>query len=323
MKSTFCPHLWDGFTIIRTGDVFSCCKIKPVRLGNIYRTRLIDLVNVPEAVEHRRKSLEGELWCYEECNFIRKNNGLGTIPDNVEIDYLELKRLDILFGEQCNISCIMCKQAARRPRRPEVLNPDVLVEKVDISPFEDIILQGGEPLFIPECLAYMGYLESAGKRYTLLTNGLLIDDAMADRLSRHANRVIISLNAATREVHEKVNRGSRFDRVIDNIERLRSSRRRNGGVMRIIGRMTLTVPSLHEIPLFIQKYKELGFDGINFGYDKETVPGYLASNTDLTDQIRSEVVRAMKGANRGTIDSLRLEQLGLYPTQADGVRYQY
>lgn len=323
MKSTFCPHLWDGFTIIRTGDVFSCCHIKPARSGNINRTRLVDLVNVPEIIEHRTKSLKGELWCYGECNFIRKSMDAATIPACVEVDYLKLKRLDLVFGDKCNISCIMCKQAARRPRRPEVLDPRILIKMIDITPFEGVILQGGEPSFISECLAYMDHLENAGKGYTILTNGLLIDDSMAERLSRHANRVIVSVNAATRGTHEKVNRGSKFDRVIENIQRLRTARQRNRGNVAIIGRMTLTVLALHEIPLFIRKYREFGFDSINFGYDKATVPGYLASNKDFKNRLRSEIVAALEVADTSTIDTLRLEQLDLCPAQAESVPYRH
>jgi hypothetical protein len=34
---------------------------------------------------------------------------------------------------------------------------EFLLKNVNISPFKEIILQGGEPLFIEECLNYMSY----------------------------------------------------------------------------------------------------------------------------------------------------------------------
>ncbi|MDI3484795.1 MAG: hypothetical protein PWQ50_15 [Methanolobus sp.] len=309
--STYCPQLWDGVTIDNKGNVFSCCHIQPGSFGNIYSSKLIDLVNNEKAVQYRIASIKGCLDCYSNCNLLNTDRihlPSSTLP---YCKYDEMSRLHLNFGEKCNIACIMCKQPERYKKNKEMLDPDVLIRNIDITPFQEIVIQGGETLFIPQCIQYMDYLASHEKKYTILTNGTLIDDAMADKLSREANVVSISINAATKETHEKVNRGSKWENVISGIEKLVEFRSQNKSSLTIYGRMTLTIHSLHEIPLFLETYKDIGFDRINFGFDKSTVPGYLRNNPEFKKMLSESVREKLKFADCSKIDYLRLEQLGL------------
>ncbi|MHA1149574.1 MAG: radical SAM protein [Promethearchaeota archaeon] len=193
--SNFCPHLWNGFTIRNNGDIYSCCLSQAFKLGNIYEVELKQLINIPTLLKYRKKSLEGDLKCYNSCTFVKKDILIEKIPNYTKIKYSQLKKIDLIFGRACNISCIMCIRSRRITTNDPILNPKILQNNIDITPFKEIIIQGGEPLFIPECLEYMKYLEEKGKKYTILTNGVLINDEMAQRLSLHAKRVIISINA--------------------------------------------------------------------------------------------------------------------------------
>ena len=75
--------------------------------------------------------------------------------------------------------------------------------------------------------------------------------------------------------------------------------------------MTIVVENVHEIPDFIQKRDEFGFEHINFGYDKK-VPPYLADNPDLKDElIRAIAVEVAREHNPRRIDLHRLRLLGL------------
>ena len=272
---------------------------------------LHDVNDSPEVQSYRQDSLTGNLPCFQGCNFIRKSLLPPRSLTSPNIDYSELSRLDILFGDACNISCIMCHQAAKTPRNPEILDPAILMDHVDVTPFDDIILQGGEPLFIPECIEYMGSLERMNKKYSILSNGLLILDDMVDRLADHAQRVIISLNAATTETHARINAGSSFETVLQNIRNLKLARDRAHTTLTIIGRMTLVPQNLHEIPDYILRYQEFGCDSINFGYDKATVPTYIERNPAFKEQLINGISKSLRNADGSTIDLLRLEQLGL------------
>ena len=208
--NTYCPELWRSFTIDNKGNVYSCCLIKPIQIGNIYDSELKKLTNSPAIVRERNNSLKGKLNCYLNCNWIDKSNSKPSGEINNHVNYLDMSYLHLNFGERCNIACVMCKQRARYAQNPWILSPVALKRNVDLSPFKDVVIQGGEPLFIPECREYMKYLGDIGKKYTLLTNGLLINDGIAEELSRNAKIVCISLNAASKEIHEQVNHGSRW-----------------------------------------------------------------------------------------------------------------
>lgn len=309
----FCPHLWDTITIDHRGDVFSCCLIQPVRMGSIYSDYLADLINSPEITRLRQESLAGTLPCYAGCNLIDKTKTNLMRHDDLQsiANYQKLHTLYVDFGMKCNISCIMCKQKDRYKTDQTLLNAEMLIRHIDIQPFVNIFLQGGEPLFIHECRKFMDHLAEKKKKYSLLTNGLLIDKEMAARLAQEANIISISLNAATRKTHEMVNRGSSWERVLGNIQYLREYREKYNTNLSINGRMTITVPALPEIPQFLKRYEDFGFDTINFGYDRDTVPEYLHQNPEPAANLSEEIASVMSSVDRSRIDSLRLTQLGL------------
>jgi len=307
----FCPQLWDGVYINRAGNVYPCCHQNPVCLGNIRESRLADLVNGGFALEARRRSLNGTLDCYPSCTLLDKASIRRSGDETPSVAYGRMRRLHVSFGEACNIRCAMCSHPLRHARNPIVLDASIVIRNVEITPFEEIVLQGGEPLYVPACSEYMSYLESVGKRYTLLTNGLLIDDATAERLARHAKIVSISINGATKVTHERVNRGSDFERVLSSIETLRKARSRLGTDMMISGRMTLTPQNVHEIPQFLRTFRDLGIDRVNFGFVRETVPPFLAVKRELAAQLRREVSATLIESGGEDVDVLRLHQLGL------------
>jgi radical SAM protein with 4Fe4S-binding SPASM domain len=312
-----CPILWNGFAIDSRGNVFSCCHMNPPALGNIYDTPLHDMTNSPNVLERRQESLSGQLKCFSDCNLITFEKQ-PIKPTNEYADYSKMTYLHLNFGHFCNIHCTMCKIHLHRRNNKSILDPETLIKNIDIAPFKEIVIQGGEPLFIPECREYLKYLGQIRKKYVLLTNGILIDDETAQQLARDAARVVISLNAASKDIHEYVTRGPDFERVKDNIQRMRMARDEEHTELVLHGRMTLTTHALHEIPLFIQSYKKIGFDKINFGYDRATVPTYLEQNPVFKKKLAQETQDTLKHAELSDINPLRLEQLGLIPEGFSG-----
>jgi len=282
-------------------------------MGSIYSEKLSDLINTPEIIRIRQKSLSGSLPCYSGCNLIDKTKNTSREYEKLPslCTYTGFRTLYLDFGMKCNISCIMCRQRNRYKTDQTLLDADLLIRHIDFTPFENIFLQGGEPLFIDECLKLMTYLAKTRKKYSLLTNGLLINEKMAARLAKEASLVSISLNAATKTTHEKINRGSTWEQVLANIRRMRKYREKYHSNLSINGRMTITVPSLTEIPLFLQTYQELGFDTINFGYDRDSVPPFLENHPEFTAALSKEIAKVIPETDNSKIDLLRLAQLGI------------
>ena len=306
-SSTFCPRLWKDVFIDPKGDVYGCCHRKPAPLGNIHREKLEDIYNGPVISELRGKSLRGELECYEHCTLIDKTREVApkVLP---KATFDGLKKLKIEFGELCNISCVMCPQDHKSRT---VLSFEKLVENVDLGPFESINIQGGEPMAIAAAKKFYEYVVSKNKQPLFMTNGLLINDEWAEKIAMGSAFIYISLNAATAETHEMVNRGSKWDVVLKNIRKLRDARERNGTDLKILGHMTIIVENIHEIPLFIRDFEQFGVDQIDFGYDSK-VPGYLSGNPFLRIALKRDIYKALRAVkDLSLVDLKRIRMLGL------------
>lgn len=307
-KGTYCYRLWNEAFIDKDGGVYSCCRYKPAVLGNIYKDKLEDIYNNEAIQQLRQKSLDGKLECFENCILLDKAR-LGQPKKTVTIDYaVDLKRLKILFGEACNISCIMCWQDHKDKSS---LNVAKLIENTDISHFQDIELQGGETLLIPSAKEFFDHAASKGKKVSFLTNGLPINDEWAQKIACHSSFLYISINAATKETHELVNKGSRWELVLKSIQKLREAREKYRTDLKIKGHMTIVVENLKEIALFIKTFKELGFDEIDFGFDKK-VPDHLRLYPFKKIKLRLEIRKAIRTSGHyRSMDLLALKNLSL------------
>jgi MoaA/NifB/PqqE/SkfB family radical SAM enzyme len=301
--------LWDEAYINEKGDVYSCCHARPGVIGNIHHSSLREIHNSEQVQRFREESLAGRLGCFARCTLLKKDE-IEPVAKPLNADFSELRRVKIMFGEGCNINCVMCPQNSRSR---DYLDFDVLVRNVDLTHFELIELQGGEPLFIEPAKRYFDYAAAHGKKISFLTNGILVNDEWAEKISLHSTFVYFSLNAATRETHEAINRGSHWERVIANIQRVRAARERTGSGVRILGHMTIIPENLGEIPHFIQRHAELGFDAVDFGYDLG-VPAHLRSirNLLLKRKLRREIRETIdRLPDPASVETHRLELLGL------------
>ncbi len=306
-NGTYCPRLWDEAFIDEQGRVYTCCHCQPEVLGSIHHQTLRDISNNDTIQRLRRDSLEGRLACYGNCTLLDKSADVER-KEHLDIDYGELKRLKLMFGEACNIECIMCWQDSRNTL---ALDFERMKENLDLEPFSSIEIQGGEPLFIPSAKTFFDYAAARGKKISFLTNGMMVSEEWAEKIARHSDFVYFSLNAATRETHELVNAGSRWERVLECIRRVREARERLGTELKIWGHMTIVRQNLEEVDLFIQRFPELGFDSIDFGIDAP-VTRYLKIHFLRKRALRRRVRAALhNSAQRYSINDLRLRILGL------------
>lgn len=76
--------------------------------------------------------------------------------------------------------------------------------------------------------------------------------------------------------------------------------------------MTITTSNLTEVPLFLRRFRELGFDRVNFGFVKETVPLFLESHPDFAARLIADTSLAMEEVGGPDVDAFRLAFLGLW-----------
>lgn len=86
----------------------------------------------------------------------------------------------------CNLRCVHCYASATPGPAPNELTRSegfALLEDLKQFDVPAVLFSGGEPLVRPETLEFLSFARSVGLSCTLSTNGMLIDDAMADRLA--------------------------------------------------------------------------------------------------------------------------------------------
>jgi molybdenum cofactor biosynthesis enzyme MoaA len=132
-------------------------------------------------------------------------------------------------GTWCNLQCTHCINASG-PRDPWLPSMDAAevrrhLREAAALGVQEVYFTGGEPFLHPEIVPLLAFaLEHAPT--TVLTNGTLIDEAMADALaalaagSRYAFEIRVSLDDADRGRNDAVRGRGAFDRALRAIRRL-------------------------------------------------------------------------------------------------------
>jgi sulfatase maturation enzyme AslB (radical SAM superfamily) len=310
-----CSWIHEGLTILPTGDVCACCHKKPDMVGNIYENTLEEIFNGDRIQEFRQQEIDGTLPCLNGCTIPQ-----GEVSeDTVYHDYQTgLRRLQVEFGERCNIRCIMCPQDHKSTLE---LDPEILVRNIDIpSACTNIHFFGGEPTILKSAKRLFDHCIEQGAKVTFITNGLAISEDMAAKIALHAKFISFSLNAASKEIHEIVNAGSKYEKVLKNIRRVIDAKARLKGSVIVYGHMTIVRQNIHEIPEFIRKRKEFGFEYAHFGYESP-IPRFLAKDPALKARLAAEIEAAIDEApkERFRLQLERLVMLGLVAPRARNV----
>ena len=88
--------------------------------------------------------------------------------------------------QACNLTCAHCYASAKsRPARDELDTSEAMAFLDDLANFgvPAVLLSGGEPLTRPDLLVLLEHGISRGLRFTLSTNGTLLDDHMASAIA--------------------------------------------------------------------------------------------------------------------------------------------
>lgn len=307
--NTFCSRLWTDIFIDEAGDVFFCCHPKTRPIGNVYNEPFNDIYNNHLAQEIRFTSLSGQLRCQKNCNLLTEkhiHNNNHTLVSN----FNNLRKLQIQFSTICNVACIMCRQNHRYSKSLDI---EAVIKNVDVKLFQRIEVQGGEPLLIKGMEIFFDHVISCGKEMSFLTNGTSLEQNMAEKIALHSAFIKFSINAATPETHELINRGSSWKRVIKNIKKLRQLKDHFQSSVSVEGHMTIIPQNIHEVSLFIDNYSDIGFEKIDFGYDWKTVPNLLSTNDSLRYQLETEIAQALSRTDqaKNNINISRLQHLHL------------
>jgi len=128
---------------------------------------------------------------------------------------------DITYA--CPLRCTHCySESGRRPSRQ--LDADGLNRVADaliVTRPTAIVISGGEPLVVRELFTVAERMISAGVEVILYTSGWSFVPAMVPSITRLFSRVIVSVDGATAEVHDRIRgRAGSFERAMRTLTHL-------------------------------------------------------------------------------------------------------
>ena len=238
--------------------------------------------------------------CYEQVSALAKVGKLFT-PDNFEGMAGMLKKktsgvvkaLCLHIAHTCNLNCSYCFASQGKYHGDRAVMSfevgkaalDFLVANSGSRRNLEVDFFGGEPLMnfdvVKQLVAYARSIEKqAGKnfRFTLTTNGLLIDDDVIEFANRECSNVVLSLDGR-KEIHDRfrvdyAGNGS-FDRIVPKFQKLVEAREGKNYYMR--GTFT------HANPDFLTDIKQmldLGFTELSM----EPVVCAAGDPSELTEE---------------------------------------
>ena len=200
------------------------------------------------------EELEG---CFEDIENLKAEGKLFS-PDNFESMAGKLKEksagvvkaLCLHIAHSCNLNCSYCFASQGKYHGDRALMSfevgkralDFLVENSKGRHNLEVDFFGGEPLMnfdvVKQLVAYARSIEKeAGKnfRFTLTTNGMLIDDEVIDFANRECSNVVLSLDGR-KEVHDRyrvdyAGRGS-WETIVPKFQKLVEAREGKNYYMR-------------------------------------------------------------------------------------------
>ncbi|MBQ9781320.1 MAG: thioether cross-link-forming SCIFF peptide maturase [Clostridia bacterium] len=210
-----------------------------------------------------------------------------------------IKALCLHIAHTCNLNCSYCFASQGKYHGDRAVMSfevgkralDFLIENSGSRHNLEVDFFGGEPLMnfqvVKDLVAYARSIEKEkGKnfRFTLTTNGMLIDDDVIEFANRECHNVVLSLDGR-KEIHDRfrvdyAGHGS-FDRIVPKFQKLVESRGGKGYYMR--GTFTHANPDFLKD---IQVMLDLGFNELSM----EPVVCAPGDPAELTDEDRAIVM---------------------------------
>lgn len=216
--------------------IIAAMKEKYADRSDVTDSDLKDCLSDIEALVNAGKLFSED--AYEQLAYDYKNNS------NV------IKALCLHIAHTCNLNCSYCFASQGKYHGDRALMTfevgkqafDFLIANSGTRKNLEIDFFGGEPLMnfevVKQLVAYARSIEKEkGKnfRFTLTTNGVLLDDDVTDFLNREMNNVVLSLDGR-KEVHDRFRKdyagNGSYDRIVPNFQRFVEKRGGKGYYVR-------------------------------------------------------------------------------------------
>lgn len=127
----------------------------------------------------------------------------------------------------CNIKCVACPWHTTMKREKKSMTFEeflVIFDKIKKHATHITFYQMGEPLLNKDLFKMIKKCVEYKIKTNISTNGMLINEYLDEILNSGLSDIKIALDGIDKETHERYRAGSNFDKIINNIKLLKSSR---------------------------------------------------------------------------------------------------
>ncbi|MEE1026988.1 MAG: thioether cross-link-forming SCIFF peptide maturase [Acutalibacteraceae bacterium] len=261
--------------------------------------------------------------CYEQIVSL-KNEGKLFAPDTFEPMAGKLKEktsgvvkaLCLHIAHTCNLNCEYCFASQGKYKGERAVMSfevgkralDWLIENSGSRKNLEVDFFGGEPLMnfevVKRLVAYARSIEKEkGKnfRFTLTTNGLLIDDDVIDFANKEMSNVVLSLDGR-KEIHDRFrvdyNGNGSFDKIVPKFQKLVKARGNKNYYMR--GTFT------HANPDFLEDIKVM----LNLGFKELSMEPVVCAAGDPSELTPEDITVVMEQYEKLAFLMLQKEKEG-------------
>lgn len=202
---------------------------------------------------------------------------LRTFPNFAGIITPPLKIVVIEPTNACNLHCRMC---VSKGRATGYMDMELFrrIIRHDLEEFPDTAVHlnfGGESFLHPQFGAMMQECISTKRRVSgLITNGMLIEPHV-ETIAKALSTITISLDGVGK-VNDEIRLGCNYEKVIQNIRKLKAARERLRTGIRIEVQCTKTTQTDAELEEFLSEMKDLA-DTVKIGIAKDANNRFVKS----------------------------------------------
>ena len=208
------------------------------------------------------------------------------------------KKMNISITKRCNLRCRDCYHFDSAGDAGDDLSAQEWIcffEELNRCAVTEVTLAGGEPFIRGDLKEIIGGIVSNRMRFTILSNGTLIDDEMAAFLAStgRCNFVQISIDGSMPESHDAMRGKGSFVKALEGLMTLR----RNG--VRAAVRVTIHRKNVHDLEGVAKLLLEdVGIS--SFGTNSAGAMGLCRKNAEMVQLTTEDRVIAMESLLRLT-----------------------
>ena len=201
----------------------------------------------------------------------------------------------------CQLDCVFCN--AKKYSENKILNFEIIKNTIDTYGRKAINVEwiGGEPTLYPKFEQLMDCAEKYKLKQLIVTNGLLLQGVIAEKLIKYNADIIVSVDAGTKDLYNRVRKNSDFDVLKNNITKLNSLRSKyhHNGHFGI--NFCVFKQNYKDVPNMVEFAKENDFNHINF-IEATDIDEQLLLDNSMKKEIENLFVTVKKKADNSSIN---------------------